>query len=520
MKKSKLKKILATGAMGIMALAMPFTLSGCNITEGSIKTDNEAYIMLREFADNFNIANQLSTHQSYISLGETTKCEYDFSESNLSDETIVFLQNNMDMVDSIDAYEGTKKYYFNSENNTGYKLEYNNSYDLIDKSETYSSLDLTRKTETNYISYRNKDIHYEDNVNSTFSKYQVNKDYAKTNYVYNEQNFYADSEAVYNFWSSILNHETFESYTANKNTIAENIISDVAKSEIDGNNLIVNIDIVYINNNYIFKVQVEGENIIIDEDAYSKAVINNLSAIVEIHFNNDGVINISSIMNATQNTEVGSLLFDMLESQNSNTNLDEDDKIKVKAYLDTHYSVNFDAILENAEYINNHLPIEIYCEDLSLGVSTPIKITLMDGTALIDEVYVYSNTGVNMSTISIFVPEKIGHTFVGFLDTNENPVSKNSVKYFTENTTLMLNYERNRYTVNFYLNGGELAEQQVSVLYGTTYNLSQVPTKEGFVFGGWFLNQDCTGDGFDVGSEIIIPHYNMNLYAKWIPISE
>ena len=30
MKKEKLKKILATGAMGIMALAMPFALTGCD----------------------------------------------------------------------------------------------------------------------------------------------------------------------------------------------------------------------------------------------------------------------------------------------------------------------------------------------------------------------------------------------------------------------------------------------------------------------------------------------------------
>lgn len=40
MKKGKLKKILATGAMGIMALAMPFTLTGCtNKSNLSIEQD-------------------------------------------------------------------------------------------------------------------------------------------------------------------------------------------------------------------------------------------------------------------------------------------------------------------------------------------------------------------------------------------------------------------------------------------------------------------------------------------------
>jgi len=522
--KQKLKRLLASTAMGIVALAMPFGLVGCEEESDPIKTDAEAYVMLKGFVEDFNVLNKDKSHQTYVSLGKTTKSNYNFLDSSLSENTITYLQSNMNMIDSIDTYEGTIQNYLNITNNTGYRLEQNNYYDLIGVSEKDSDLDITRKTGLNYIRYRNKDKHYNDQYNngpnSTFSKFQVDKDYAKSTYTYNEQDFALDSEAVYNFWNTLLEFETYDSYIANKYVIAGNIIGGVADTEIDGDQLTIDFDIDYINNHYILKVQVTGDTIVANEDTYSKTTINNLFANVEITFNADGVLKISSIMNASQNTEVSSLMFSTIESLNGNNELSEEDKVIVISTLNTHYLVNFDAKLEGAEYISNHLPIESYCENSSLNVSTPIKITLMDGNLiLIDEVYVYSYTEVNAKNLSLLVPEKIGHTFVGFFY-NGYPYPKNSILFFSENTTLILNYERNSYTINFHSNGGTLMGEQVSALFGTIITISQEPLRDKFEFGGWYLNPECEGDCYNIGDDLIVPANDMHLYAKWIPISE
>ena len=41
------------------------------------------------------------------------------------------------------------------------------------------------------------------------------------------------------------------------------------------------------------------------------------------------------------------------------------------------------------------------------------------------------------------------------------------------------------------------------------------PTREGYTFGGWYLNEECTGDIFDFTTFKVTDH--ITLYAKWIP---
>ncbi len=65
------------------------------------------------------------------------------------------------------------------------------------------------------------------------------------------------------------------------------------------------------------------------------------------------------------------------------------------------------------------------------------------------------------------------------------------------------------YVAMFDTQGGSVIDP-INILNGGSVSLPQNPTKEGFVFGGWYLDSDCT-HSFD--EEFITS--NIMLYAKW-----
>ena len=75
------------------------------------------------------------------------------------------------------------------------------------------------------------------------------------------------------------------------------------------------------------------------------------------------------------------------------------------------------------------------------------------------------------------------------------------------------------YTLTFYDNDGEtiLAEQTETV--GETYTLPENPTKEGYIFAGWYLDKEHSEDKrlYD-GMEVAQAH-GTEAYAKWTPIT-
>ena len=72
MKKDKLKKILATGAIGIMALAMPFTLTACNKEDNiNVRVDGD-YIQWQVDGED-SWTNLLSVEEVKDLLGESYK---------------------------------------------------------------------------------------------------------------------------------------------------------------------------------------------------------------------------------------------------------------------------------------------------------------------------------------------------------------------------------------------------------------------------------------------------------------
>ena len=70
------------------------------------------------------------------------------------------------------------------------------------------------------------------------------------------------------------------------------------------------------------------------------------------------------------------------------------------------------------------------------------------------------------------------------------------------------------YTVTFESNGGSAVAAQ-TVADGSKVVKPADPTKEGFVFGGWCLNAECTVE-FDFDTAVTA---DVTLYARWVPAS-
>lgn len=70
--------------------------------------------------------------------------------------------------------------------------------------------------------------------------------------------------------------------------------------------------------------------------------------------------------------------------------------------------------------------------------------------------------------------------------------------------------EASEYSITFDSKGGSLVNS-ITQENGTALTLPSNPTKEGFVFAGWYLDEETT----DLFEENIMPEHNITLYAKW-----
>ena len=77
---------------------------------------------------------------------------------------------------------------------------------------------------------------------------------------------------------------------------------------------------------------------------------------------------------------------------------------------------------------------------------------------------------------------------------------------------LKLYYKRNTYTITYHLDGGTAAANPDSYRYGDSITLKD-PSKDGYVFAGWYLNPEFTGNKITAISSTSAQ--NLELYAKW-----
>ena len=113
-------------------------------------------------------------------------------------------------------------------------------------------------------------------------------------------------------------------------------------------------------------------------------------------------------------------------------------------------------------------------------------------------------------------PTETGYTFKNWYYT-ENGVEKafefgeNGTKV-TSSMTLKAKWEINQYIVTFDANNGSGKTTTKTVPYGETVTAPDNPIKEGYIFDGWYENQDGPGEEFNPNSPVT---ETKTYYARW-----
>ena len=111
------------------------------------------------------------------------------------------------------------------------------------------------------------------------------------------------------------------------------------------------------------------------------------------------------------------------------------------------------------------------------------------------------------------IASKSNHTFVGWFTSvnGNNRVESNLMFTFDGNITLYAHYNEHIYKANFETFGGsEIASFNFG--YGETVERPVDPIKQGYTFGGWYKNSECT-ETFDFDAK---NYQSVAIYAKWI----
>ena len=149
----------------------------------------------------------------------------------------------------------------------------------------------------------------------------------------------------------------------------------------------------------------------------------------------------------------------------------------------------------------------------------------------------YYNTKVSVgNSVTITANTNQGYTWVGWYNGEQEltkglsytfEMSAENVTYtakWTYYTVALCNtiggsvsgVQQQLYVLKFNLNGGSgsIPSQTPTDEKGLTY--PTIPTRTGYVFGGWYTNSNCTGFPFDFSAALTA---DTTLYAKWIAYS-
>ena len=141
--------------------------------------------------------------------------------------------------------------------------------------------------------------------------------------------------------------------------------------------------------------------------------------------------------------------------------------------------------------------------DEAMGTAT---VTNADAT--------FNDFAVNETAIFTATPAN-GSYFVGWYDEEGALVSNNDIYETVVTTDINLTAKfgiiEDFVTLTFNSNGGSEVES-ISGGAGLKVNMPANPTKEGYIFAGWYLNENCT-ENYTCK---VFPESDTTLYAKWI----
>ncbi len=123
-------------------------------------------------------------------------------------------------------------------------------------------------------------------------------------------------------------------------------------------------------------------------------------------------------------------------------------------------------------------------------------------------------TGIKYgSTITLPAnPTKAGFTFGGWCTDKEGKSSFSPTTAITADLTLYAKWIEQFYTVTFDSQGGSAVNPITGIKYGSTITLPPAPTKDGFLFNRWFIDDNTFKNEFDKTTPITA---DLTLYALW-----
>ncbi len=115
-------------------------------------------------------------------------------------------------------------------------------------------------------------------------------------------------------------------------------------------------------------------------------------------------------------------------------------------------------------------------------------------------------------------PTKVGHTFSGwYTDLGYTTLWDFDTDTVSEDTTLYANWTVISYTVTFELNEGSPSIPQQTVDYGQKVSEPAEPSKDGFLFEGWYEEAGLLNQ-WDFDTDTVSE--DITLYAKWFDVME
>jgi uncharacterized repeat protein (TIGR02543 family) len=108
-------------------------------------------------------------------------------------------------------------------------------------------------------------------------------------------------------------------------------------------------------------------------------------------------------------------------------------------------------------------------------------------------------------------PVKEGFTFVGWYTNESLTTPYQSQTMPANNLTLFAKWDLNTYRINFYANHGVLTSTSMNYPFGQSLPTLEVPTREGYSFQGWFLDESLNLP-YNINT---MPAGNIDLFAKW-----
>ena len=106
-------------------------------------------------------------------------------------------------------------------------------------------------------------------------------------------------------------------------------------------------------------------------------------------------------------------------------------------------------------------------------------------------------------------PTRDGYTFAGWLDADGNEVTDATIFSSTKDVVLTAQWNANTYKVTFEMPDG--TTKTVDVTYGEAYGALPTPTRDGYIFQGWF----DANDNKVTDATIFLTASDVTLTAKW-----